>query len=307
MAVTIRPAEPADRHQLNAMLDSDPDPLWLAQGHRFHRFPGTTDPDPPAGSITMAAVEDGTVIGLGTARTNAVHPGRINTAIEVRPERRREGIGSALLRCLLDARHRLRAPRLPLSGKVRTGSGAAGFAAANGARVYQHCPAPVGDPRSAAMACWFADRDDADAGAVSSLDELPDRLVAQYFRELYLWVHEDWSPADVAALAAISDAAAAECDRRLSSLVRVGGRAAAVVFAFRTDTDLELVCETLRRDQPDGRRLLARGVARTLQVAAASGVTRVEFDGHTSDPHLAALLADIPLPERHPLDLVEIP
>lgn len=85
-------------------------------------------------------------------------------------------------------------------------------------------------------------------------------------------------------------------------------RLAALVLAFAAGNHrLEVVTETQSRHEPHGHPLLAAAFARTLQAAAATGVTALELDGHVTDPHLHPLLQTVPIIATNPLLLVEHP
>ncbi len=132
--------------------------------------------------------------------------------------------------------------------------------------------------------------------------------MATVFTQQYIWVHQDWSP--VGSGSALLEVAAEEMaavDPEISTVGWSGDRCAAVVWVFRVDdVALEVVAETVRRNESGGIAGLRAAVARTLGVAASAGISRLEFDGHLTDPHLAPILRQLPVSETNPLDLVEI-
>lgn len=294
MLLTIRPWRAGDA--VDALLDADADPLWVAQGHALHG--PDVDGVGPGGvrrRRTLVAHLGTDLVGAATVATNAIHAGRLSCAVEVAAPHRRRGIGRALLAAV-------RPQPLPLAGKVRPGSAAHAFVAAAGGSAYQHCPGVQADAQDPALRRWCA------AAPAGQLGPLAGAL-AEAWVEQYLWVHEDWSPvSSTAALRDLADGPVGEIDPELSTGAWVDGRLAATVWAFSDGADgLVVVAETQRRDEPGGTRLLTAALARSLTRAAAAGRRTVEFDGHDTDPHLAPLLATLPRTGANPLLLVELP
>ena len=99
----------------------------------------------------------------------------------------------------------------------------------------------------------------------------------------YLWTHRSWSPVgDLAALAAAARDETADLDCALSAAAWHGGHLAAVVFAFRTTTQVEVVAETLDEAEPDGERRLAQVIAfmlRAVRRQPQAGERAVPCDG----------------------------
>lgn len=292
----IREWTDADGRAIDVLLDPEPDPLWAGQGHRLHGAPREGE----RWRRTWVAEAGDALVGAVTLGRNYVHPGRYSCAVEVAPARRRQGLG----RRLVEFARNQRPERRPLAGKVRERDEAGGaLIAALGGRRYQRSPCPVVRPGDAAVRDWCA----AHAGAVRRLTGTDPAELVRAFADLYRWQHADWSPVgSETALAAISTATVGELDHDLSTGVWRDGRLSAVAFAFRGATSLDCVAETTRRDEPHGVAVLAAAVAATLAAAAADGIGSVEFDGHDDDPHLAPLLATLPVSSSNPLLLVEL-
>lgn len=297
----LRPWTDSDADPVAALLAPDSDPLWAAQGHHLHG---------PAREgerwrRTLLACEGDRVVGAGTVARNPVHAGRYPSAIEVAADRRRRGIATALLTALRE----LRPEPLPLAGKIRE-SDATGwpFGQARGARAYQRCRCPRLDLRSAALTTWRHGALAADA-ELTAMSRLSRDQAAALFEEQYRWVHERWSPVSSPTwLRGVSAESVAEADLGASSLAWRHGRVAASVFAFgEPDGTVGLVAETQRRAEPGGIELLGATLARSLTVLVELGFADVELDGHDDDPHLAPLLAELPIASTSPLLLVELP
>ncbi|MEO8889856.1 MAG: GNAT family N-acetyltransferase [Jatrophihabitantaceae bacterium] len=296
----IRPWVDGDAGAVTALLDTAADPLWAAQGHRLHG----PDRDGARRRRTLIATEADRVVGAVTVARNEIHPGRLSCGVEVAAGHRRRGIGRALIQAALATRP----DPLPLVGKVRVRDASAmALGRAVGASTYQRCPDPTVDPTDNRLAQWIhAQAAPSDVDVRGLAGEAPD-VLARAFADLYLWVHERWSRVGSrAALAQIAAATVAEADLGLSAGGWAEGRLAAVVFAFDDGESIQLVAETLRRDTPDGIALLAATVAATLDRARSRSIGAVSFDGHDDDPHLAPVLASLPIVSADPLLLLEI-
>jgi len=276
-----------DGDEFDQLLDAQPDPLWVSQQHRFHGEPREGD----RWRRTVVAVEDdGTIVGAGSLLFNDLHPDRYPTSIEVAPSHRRRGLGLELLAKLLTMRPD---PSRPLESKVREQAFDIRAFWAD-ARTYQRCVCPVVDPTDPAVRHWIL----GNAGAARSMTD-----GASHFAELYEWLHEDWSPvSSPEILHRVAEELATEADPEASSLGLVDGQPAAAAFAFSDPTGWDCVAETLSRDAVGGPQALRAALARTLSRLDQP----VEFDGHDSDPHLAAILTELPWVSSDPLLLIEI-
>lgn len=271
--------------------------MWSEQFHTLH------GPDTTGASwrrTVVAADDNDDLIGCASIANNLVHPDRFPCAIEVIPNHRRRGIGTALL----SATRQMRPFNAPLSTKVRVSDQAAqGFFSRVGGRRYQQCTAAVIDPRNPTVQRWAARRH---ATACTDLSEQTIPQLADAFMRQYLWVHKSWSPVgDRAALAAIANDEVAVLDRKASSARWVDGRLAAIGFAFKSVRGFEVVAETVEREEPDGIALVADVVGDVCAKAAAWG-EMLEFDGHITDPNLHPVLVALPHHQENPLDLVEL-
>lgn len=298
---SIRSWSIGDKAQLDSLLSTDVDPVWLEQFHRLHG----PDREGDTWRRTRVAVDDrDEMIGCASIVYNPLHPARLPCAIEVAPRWRRHGIGTALLEMVKGLRPN--ASR-PLSTKVRACDTAVlAFITGRGGRVYQRCPAAVIDAQNPSVQQWARAHSTA---ACTDLTHLSlDQLGAAFSRQ-YLWTHRSWSPVgDTTALAAAATAEMEDLDRSLSAGVWHGGKLVAVVFAFRSTSYIDVVAETLAEAEPHGERWLAQAIAFMLRTVRQQPDSHlVAVDGHITDPHLQPVLDSIPALTTNPLHLVEIP
>jgi GNAT superfamily N-acetyltransferase len=295
----LRPWQEPDAAPVAALLAPDSDPLWAAQGHVLH---GPAR-DGERWRRTLVACHQDQVLGAGTIARNPVHAGRYACAVEVATAWRRRGVATTLVEALRE----LRPEPLPLAGKIRESDTAAWpFGQAIGARAYQRCPCPRLDLAAPELAAWCRGAA-ATAAEVTSMTGLDRDRVAALFEEQYRWVHERWSPVTSPTwLAQVSSATAADADLAASSCAWRQGQVAAAVFAFpEPDGSVELVAETQRRNEAGGAVLVSAALARSLAALADRGYRTAELDGHVDDPHLAPVVAGLPVATTNPLLLVQ--
>lgn len=296
----IRPYTDADQPRIDALLDADADPLWVAQGHRLHGAVREGE----RWRRTLIAERAGRVVGAVTVARNPVHPGRYSLAVEVDPAARRRGLGRRLVE-----RARFLVPeRLPLAAKLRPAD-SAGLALLHGlgGRIYQRCPGLCPDPSAPEVMAWAERNAPADGAAVVALCDLARTEWDELWVRQYRWVHEEWSPAAEQPLRDLARNVVDEADPELSTIAvrRAVVEAVAWVFPEAKDT-AAIVAETCERRATSGALDVAAGLARSLSRLRERGVRAVQIDGHVSDPHLAPVLDTLPAVPRVPLYLVEI-
>lgn len=302
MRWTTRGWQPDDRRAVDRLIDPTVDDLYIAQAHPLHGPPL----DGAAWSRTLVADSDDGVLAAVTACTNSVHPGRYSLALIVGSDARGNGIGTALLA----AAQAMRPAPTPLAVKLRADN-AAGLAllARAGGRVYQRCPVPTLDLRSVELATW-AQRQVLPAGVtLAGIGELPVGAVTAAWASCYRWVHAGWSPVGPgSSLDRIAAEEAGAADGYLSVAALRDRSILATSWAYEAEEgEYEVVCETTQVDEPDGSRLVAAVLAATVLRAAAGGGRAIELDGHDGDPHLAPVVAGLPISRSDPLLLAEIP
>lgn len=301
MRWSLRSWSTKDEAHLDSLLNADADPLWREQFHDLHG----PDRDGTDWRRTRVAVDArDRMIGAASIVHNPLHPGRYPCAIEIAPTWRRRGIGTALLDTVKELRGNV---SRPLSTKARVSDSAAtAFLTSQGGFVYQRCPAAVLDAHDPSVQRWINAQSSI---GCTDLTHLSTGELSAAFSTQYLWTHRSWSPVgDLDALAAAAKVEMADLDRALSAGAWHGGRLAAVAFAFRAATHIEVVAETLDEAEPDGEQRLARAIAFTLRtVRRQPDCHVVAVDGHATDPHLQPVLDSIPALTTNPLHLIEIP
>uniref|UniRef100_UPI0013A6F8BB GNAT family N-acetyltransferase n=1 Tax=Mycolicibacterium llatzerense TaxID=280871 RepID=UPI0013A6F8BB len=301
MRWSLRSWSTKDEAHLDSLLSADVDPLWREQFHGLHG----PDRDGTDWRRTRVAVDDhDRMVGCASIVHNPLHPGRFPCAVEVVPAWRRRGIGTALLDTVKELRANV---SHPLSTKVRASDSAAtAFLTSQGGLVYQRCPAAVLDAHDPSVQRWINAQPSI---GCTDLTNLSARQLSAAFSTQYLWTHRSWSPVgDLDALAAAAKVDMADLDRALSAAAWHDGRLAAVAFAFRAPTQIEVVAETLDEAEPDGEHRLAQAVAFMLRaVRRQQHCHVVAVDGHVTDPHLQPVLDSIPTLTTNPLHLIEIP
>ena len=299
--VSLRSWSSKDEAHLDSLLSADADPLWRGQFHALHG----PDRDGTDWRRTRIAVDDrDKMIGCASIVHNRLHPARFPCAIEVTPTWRRRGIGTTLLEAVKELRGDV---SRPLSTKARASDATAtAFLTGQGGVVYQSCSAAVIDAGDLSVQRWANAQS---ATGCTDLAHLSSEQLSTAFSTQYLWTHRSWSPVgDRAALAAAATAEMVDLDRALSAAAWHDGRLTAVVFAFRTPTQIEVVAETLDEAEPDGERLLAQAIAFMLRaVRRQTRSPLVAVDGHVTDPHLQPVLGSIPTLTANPLHLIEVP
>lgn len=297
LPLDTRPFRDGDQPGVDALLDDDADPLFVAQAHAMH---GLETP----GWHTVVATENGQIVGALTVARNRVHPGRYSFAVEVAAAHRRRGIG----RSLTEAALALRAEPLPLAAKIRPADlAAAGLVRAFGGRAYQSCDGLRVELHSATVAAWCGEQVPVDGSTVTSLEGVDSAELAAAWIEQYRWVHEAWSPVDVDVLAEVSPSVLAELEPGLSAAVRLDGRLRAMAWVFAEEPGtVAIVAETSQRDEPDGTALVALALAGCFGALRDAGIEHAEIDGHVSDPHLQPVCTTLPPGPSKPLLLVEL-
>lgn len=281
------------------MLDTDLDPIWIAQAQKLHG-PELDFPEVRRSRIAMC---DGGIAGIGTIAGNPIHPGRYSSAIEVHPAFRRRHIGSLLLTTLLD----LRLEPIPLATKISAFNAVAmAYARNRNGTNYQTCPGISIDLSLPSVHNWIDVKlavSSADIRPVAGIDQT---RIVESFVDQYLWVHEGWSPVgSIDALRRTATSICQEADPALSSILEQDGQIAVGVHVFRVGETAEIVAETTRQKLPGGRDLLELSIATSLRACSLAGIRSVEFDGHVTDPHLYPILESLPDHRPNPLFLVE--
>ncbi len=140
----------------------------------------------------VVAEREGRFLGVGSYRVGPRHPHRGRVAIDVVPQERRRGIGSALL---AELRRRTGSPPLAAHAFVSLPD-TVGFYRSRGFEIAERALEGTVDPALPATAAWVHARlEDAphNADVVPAGDAAPHDLIARLLDEVYRRTHP-WSP-----------------------------------------------------------------------------------------------------------------
>jgi GNAT superfamily N-acetyltransferase len=257
---------------------------------------------------TLVADDCGDVVGMGTMLLSNVHRSSYYCEVLVEPESRRHGVGRALFEALLEC--------TPTSDPILTRAMSSqparqAFARAMGFEVLMRCPSPQLNPGSLATGHWIQrHQPPADVTVVPARERRFEEFLDAWV-DLYVWIHEEWSPTvereTVYQLFAASGMA--DVDFELSQVALVEDRivALACVLPDQWDNRSFLVTETVRRRLRNGIEILGATIAAALRACAQRGIHFVEFDGHVVDPHYYPLSQTFPITGADPLLVMRHP
>lgn len=260
-----------------------------------------------ADTVRVEAWDGERLVGHASA-----HPVRLFEAehfcdVEVEPDRRREGLGTALYGAL--------AARVPAGDALVTrvlhaDPTATGFVRSIGHDLVEHCPAPQGDPTTPGWRTWAAGQRLPDGTVLVGTGDVAAADLEEAWVDYYVWAHETVGRLrDRATVATAFEGLAAHLDHGVSRLVLRGGRIAALSLVFAEpapDGICRVLAETPHIDEPDGTALVAAVLAGTLDALAARGTRLVELEGRTFDPHLPAVVATFPPHDANPMSVVRL-
>lgn len=281
----------------------------LAEG--LHGPSQTGDWGPAGGGgwqRTLVAEDGGDVLGMGTMMLSTVHRNSFYCEVQVEPESRRSGVGTSLFQALLACTP---APYPILTRAMSSQPARQAFARSLGFEILMRCPSPQLHPGSIATLHWV-NRHPAPPGV--SIVPARDRGYEEFLEawvDLYVWIHEDWSPTRdrevVHALFAASGMA--DVDFELSRVAVKDDRivALACVLPDQWDNRSFLVTETRDRRLSGGIEILGATIAAALRACARRGTHLVEFDGHVVDPHYFPLAGTLPITGADPLLVMRHP
>lgn len=257
---------------------------------------------------TIVAEEDGEVLGMGTMLLSNVHRDSFYSEIQVEPEVRRHGVGRALFDALVECTP---APYPILTRAMASQPVRQAFARSLGFDVLMRCPSPQLHPGSLATSHWIEQHPTPSGVQIVAAEERSFEEFLDAWVDLYVWIHEEWSPtvdrSTVHQLFAASGMA--DVDFELSRVAVVDGRIAALacVLPDQWDNRSFMVTETAHRRQARGTQILAATIAAALRACAERGIHFVEFDGHVVDPHYYPLSQTFPITGSDPLLVMRHP
>jgi hypothetical protein len=257
---------------------------------------------------TLIAEDRGDLLGMGTVMLSNVHRDSYYCEVKVEPQARRRGVGRELFEALVAATPQ---PFPILTRAMASQPAREAFSRAMGFEVLMRCPSPQLNPGSRATSHWI-ERHKPPAGVtiVPARDRSFEEFLAAWV-DLYVWIHEEWSPTvdrdTVYQLFAASGMA--DVDFELSQVALVDGRivALACVMPDQWDNRSFLVTETVSRRLRNGTAILGGTIAAALRECARRGMHFVEFDGHVVDPHYYPLSQTLPVTGADPLLVMRHP
>ncbi|MGZ8578748.1 MAG: N-acetyltransferase family protein, partial [Actinomycetota bacterium] len=268
--------------------------------------PPQPDCDEPVWRRTVVAERGGRVVGSASVLLTRVHDAYF-CDVEVSPAHRRQGIGTALYHAV----GALTEPSFPLLTRaMRSRPLRRLFAEAIGCELVVHCPEPWADPTEPAWRRWVADHPVPAGFSAVPMCDLPPAAVEAAWRTSYIW-GDSFLPVRIEGLAALWIDYRAGLDADASMLIteaESGDSIAALclVSPKAFDGRTLIVSTTMRPDQPGGDDLRIAAVAASLRVLGSRGITRVELEGHASDPHSSALVASLPEHDADPMEILRL-
>lgn len=255
---------------------------------------------------TRVAVADGQCVGVASLTLSPVTDTYV-CEVDVAPDYRRRRIGTRLYAAV----HETANPPFPvLARAMQSRPLRRQFADSLGCTVLFHCPEPWIDPTSGAGRQWADEQPLPSGSALVTLGELPTAQVGEAWARCFEWTHRTFGTVHPERLADVWLGMSGELDPDTSMLtveVSTGAiTALSLVIPDAWDGRTMIISETVRKDQPDGDRLLRAVVAGSLRVLGQRGVQRVELEGHATDAHLPGLVQSLPPGGGDPMDVLRL-
>jgi GNAT superfamily N-acetyltransferase len=256
---------------------------------------------------TVVAEIDDRAVGCGTVALDAVLRDVYFCEIDVAEDHRRRGIGTAVF-AELCARTAER-PFPIFSRAIASQPVRRLFAASLGYDVVVHCPSPQADPTAPTWRRWI-ERQPPPAGCrvvgPHEVDEAAfEAVLIGYFR----WAHEPWGPTyGPDRLAAALRNYRSTLDPKASVLIIQDAEIAAMslVAGEIREGRTMVICEAARPNQPGGELLVRTAAGQSLDRLRHRGIRLVEFEGHSTDPHIPGLFASFPPHDSDPMDVISL-
>jgi GNAT superfamily N-acetyltransferase len=279
----IRGFREGDEASVDALLRAAwPDDPALREISTIHG----PDMDLDGGSRRTRVYEEAAaVVGAGSLLGSARHPTRLFLVVAVAPDRRRNGVGSALLGELRRLADR------PLLARARESDQATvAFLHAHGFGLLMRSRTGVVDPTDPVVAAWIARQPTMVLAGGASREE-----VARAHEAAYRWEHKPWSPATTRPLEESLRLFCGESWLRESALLARGGGTATGVASLQgpplasSSSELFLIAGTSSRDAATLRALVAAELA-----FARTREARVSIEADEANAELWKILDELP-------------
>ncbi|MBK9181014.1 MAG: DUF1294 domain-containing protein [Acidimicrobiales bacterium] len=302
---SVRPFTPHDAAGVQRVLDAvwSGDPVMRSISSVHGRLP--LRPDLPG--RTLVAVDDRTVVGVGSLAGSSHYPSHRLVVIDVAPQRRNEGIGTSLVTALREA-----GDARPWLARARgTDAPTMAFLARRGSSVVARTLEAVVDPAAPEVARWAADAADAASLGYRLLavgtglgSPVPVADAARAHAERHRRTHAWAPPAAMTGHEAVAefcgpDVISGSSVCALDARGRIVGVAELVRPPAPPDTGWAHLVHVgvLDQELPRGSALTQALLAHCLAVAARAGL-RLRAEVDDTSPLLWAALSALPAVER---------
>lgn len=263
-------------------------------------------PDERTWLRTRVAIAGGRCVG---AASLALSPATDSYFCEVNvaPDYRRQRIGTRLYAAVYEL---LDQPFPVLARAMKSQPLRRRFAESIGCSVLLHCPEPWIDPTSPAGQQWIGQQSLPPSCTTAAMSELSCERVGHAWASYFDWAHQPFGVVHTDRLPQLwaelhdgldPDGSMLSVDSATDDIV-----ALSLVTPDAWDGRTMIISETVRKDQPDGDRLLRSTVAASLHVLAQREIRRVELEGHTTDVHSPALVQSLPPGGGDPMDILKL-
>lgn len=263
------------------------------------------DEDGPHWRRTRVAVADEQIVGIARIALSATTDSYF-CEIDVLPDHRRQGIGTQLYAAV----HQLSDPRFPVLARAMDSFPLRRlFAESLGCSVAVHCPSPWIDPPSPQARSWVAEQQLPEGHRTTVVDDQPSDAVKDAWVASCSWAYQTFGTVHPDRLPQEWDRYSKGIDPTVSTVTLDRGDtivAFSLVSPDAWDGRTFVVAETVRRDQPDGSRLLGATVAASISALAERGTRRVQLEGHSTDPHIPDVMRSLPPAGSDPMDILRL-
>lgn len=257
-----------------------------------------SDTDDPGWRRSLAAADiDGLQLGVVTVSAAPATRSYFFEAT-VSPDQQRNGIGTQLAAA---ARELVRQtdPTAPLLGRAMPSHPhRERFLRHLGATPFITCPMPRVDATETAVQSWNDAQPIPEFIELMPLSAVDEVTVAAAWVDYFTWAHQPFGQVNTDAVPDTWTSLRAGLDLKLSIIARDSQtgriRGFSLVRPDVWDGRTFIVSETTHPDDPDAMPILRAALAASLRGLAGRGATRIEIEGHSTDPHLPQLANELP-------------